>query len=41
MMSDGIVHMNIANQSPFERIKKTNDSHNEYWESRDLAEVLE
>ena len=27
--------------SPFERIKQTNDSNNEYWESRDLAEVLE
>jgi DNA-damage-inducible protein D len=27
--------------SPFERIKRTNDSNNEYWESRNLAEVLE
>ena len=27
--------------SPFERIKRTNDANNEYWESRDLAEVLE
>ena len=27
--------------SPFERIKRTNDADNEYWESRDLAEVLE
>ena len=27
--------------SPFERIKRTNDAGNEYWESRDLAEVLE
>jgi DNA-damage-inducible protein D len=27
--------------SPFERIKKTSDAGNEYWESRDLAHVLE
>jgi DNA-damage-inducible protein D len=27
--------------SPFERIKRTNEAQNEYWESRDLAEVLE
>jgi DNA-damage-inducible protein D len=27
--------------SPFERIKRTSDANNEYWESRDLAEVLE
>jgi len=27
--------------SPFERIKRTNDANNEYWESRDLAEILE
>ncbi len=27
--------------SPFERIKRTNDANNEYWESRDLADVLE
>ncbi len=27
--------------SPFERIKRTNDANSEYWESRDLAEVLE
>ncbi len=27
--------------SPFERIKRTNTAGNEYWESRDLAEVLE
>lgn len=27
--------------SPFERIKRTNDAGNEFWESRDLAEVLE
>ena len=27
--------------SPFERIRKINEAGNEYWESRDLAEVLE
>src|SRR5664280_3565585 len=27
--------------SPFERIRRTNDANNEYWESRDLADVLE
>ena len=27
--------------SPFERIKRTNEANNEYWESRDLAEVME
>jgi DNA-damage-inducible protein D len=27
--------------SPFERIRKVNEAGNEYWESRDLAEVLE
>ncbi len=27
--------------SPFERIKRTNETNNEYWESRDLAKVLE
>jgi len=27
--------------SPFERIKRTNDANNEYWESRDLADLLE
>ena len=27
--------------SPFERIRKVNEAGNEYWESRDLAEILE
>ncbi|HAH32706.1 MAG TPA: DNA damage-inducible protein D [Elusimicrobia bacterium] len=27
--------------SPFEWIKRTNEANNEYWESRDLAEILE
>ncbi|MHB9026722.1 MAG: BRO family protein [Armatimonadota bacterium] len=30
-----------GHSSPFERIKRTNDANNEYWESRDLADVLE
>ena len=27
--------------SPFERIKRTNETNKDYWESRDLAKVLE
>jgi DNA-damage-inducible protein D len=27
--------------SPFDRIRRTNDANNEYWESRDLADVLD
>jgi DNA-damage-inducible protein D len=30
-----------GHHSPFERIRKVNETGNEYWESRDLAEVLE
>jgi DNA-damage-inducible protein D len=30
-----------GHESPFERIKRMNDAGNEYWESRDLADVLE
>jgi DNA-damage-inducible protein D len=30
----------IANISPFERIRRTNEGGNEYWSSRDFAEVL-
>ena len=30
-----------AHVSPFERIRKVNEAGNEYWESRDLSEVLE
>jgi len=32
---------NGGHVSPFERIKRTNEAGNEYWESRDLAEVLD
>jgi len=31
----------LAKSSPFEQIRKVNEAGNEYWESRDLAEVLE
>ena len=30
-----------AQASPFERIRKVNEAGNEYWESRDLAKILE
>jgi DNA-damage-inducible protein D len=29
-----------GNDSPFERIKRTNDTGNEYWSSRDFAQIL-
>ena len=40
-MSKEIVKITGGHASPFERIKRTNDAGNEYWESRDLAEVLD
>jgi DNA-damage-inducible protein D len=40
-MAKEIAKTTGGHASPFERIKRTNDSNNEYWESRDLAEVLE
>ncbi|MCI0496136.1 DNA damage-inducible protein D [candidate division KSB1 bacterium] len=40
-MSNEIENTDGGHLSPFERIKRTNDANNEYWESRDLAEVLE
>ncbi|MCX6028717.1 MAG: DNA damage-inducible protein D [Chloroflexi bacterium] len=40
-MSDAIEDTAGDRLSPFERIKRTNAANNEYWESRDLAEVLE
>ena len=40
-MAKKIVQTAGVHASPFERIKRTNDANNEYWESRDLAEVLE
>jgi DNA-damage-inducible protein D len=40
-MSKGIMRSTDGHVSPFERIRRVNDSGNEYWESRDLAGVLE
>lgn len=40
-MNKEIKNTNRDPISPFERIKRTNDKNNEYWESRDLANVLE
>ena len=40
-MSNEIEKASAGHISPFERIKRTNEANNEYWESRDLAEVLE
>jgi DNA-damage-inducible protein D len=39
-MSDNVMRSNGGHVSPFERIRRTNAGGNEYWESRDLAEVL-
>ncbi|MCX6998158.1 MAG: hypothetical protein NTV49_14015 [Kiritimatiellaeota bacterium] len=40
-MTKDITKTTGGQASPFERIKRTNEANNEYWESRDLAEVLE
>ncbi len=40
-MGNEIANTAGGHLSPFERIRKVNDTGNEYWESRDLAEVLE
>jgi DNA-damage-inducible protein D len=40
-MGNQIVASAGGHHSPFERIRKTNEAGNDYWESRDLAEVLE
>ena len=40
-MAKEIAKTTGGHMSPFERIKRTNEANNEYWESRDLAEVLE
>lgn len=40
-MTKEIAKTTGGHASPFERIKRTNEANNEYWESRDLAEVLE
>ena len=40
-MSNKIKSTTAGHLSPFEQIKRTNEAGNEYWVSRDLAEVLE
>jgi len=40
-MAKEIAKTTGGHASSFEKIKRTNDANNEYWESRDLAEVLE
>ncbi len=40
-MAQEIVKTTGGHASPFERIKRTNEANNEYWESRDLSQVLE
>ena len=40
-MGNEIANTAGGHLSPFERIRKVNQADNEYWESRDLAEVLE
>lgn len=40
-MSQEIQNTSGGHVSPFEQIKQTNKMGNEYWESRDLAEILE
>jgi|ERR1035437_9155881 DNA-damage-inducible protein D len=40
-MAKEIAKTTGGHASPFERIKRTNEANNEYWESRDLAEVME
>ena len=41
IMGKDVATVSAGHVSPFERIRRTNDANNEYWESRDLAEVLE
>ncbi len=41
MMTKEIAKTVGGHASPFERIRKINEAGNEYWESRDLAEVLD
>lgn len=40
-MTHDLEHPSSGHSSPFERIRKINESGGEYWESRELAEVLE
>jgi len=39
-MSNEIEKASAGHISPFERIKRTNEANNEYWESREFARVL-
>jgi DNA-damage-inducible protein D len=40
-MTNEIINQSpMGNDSPFERIKRTNDTGNEYWSSRDFSQVL-
>lgn len=41
MQNNTPIKTSSEHASPFERIKRTNEAGNEYWESRDLAELLE
>ncbi len=40
-MANKIAKTTGSHISPFEQIRGVNETGNEYWESRDLAEVLE
>jgi DNA-damage-inducible protein D len=40
-MTKGLARVIDGPSSPFERIRKANEAGNEYWESRDLATILE
>jgi DNA-damage-inducible protein D len=40
MTNEIIKRTPTGNDSPFEKIKRTNDAGNEYWSSRDFAQIL-
>jgi DNA-damage-inducible protein D len=40
-MGNEITRTPTGNDSPFERIKRTNETGNEYWSSRDFAQILD
>ena len=40
-MANGIEKTNNNHISPFEQIKRANDAGNEFWNSRDMAQILE
>jgi len=39
-MDNNILKAPTGNDSPFEKIKRTNEAGNEYWSSRDFAQIL-